>query len=121
LIDDATVERGEYSLTAVFAAPGSYSWPLGINLEVYHICETSSFENAPVITPENYNYFVNQGDLTLTAAYDQDLISADPAYDVECGPFTLVVEFDSAELGSDLDAGTTIQATDDTTITFAST
>ena len=86
---------------------------------MYHICETSSFENAPTILPEGFAYYVESGDLVLTATYDLDVISA--ANTVSCGPFTLVTEFDSAELGSDLDAGTTIEATDATQITFSST
>ena len=62
---------------------------------------------------------MESGDLVLTAAYDLDVISA--TTNVQCGPFTLVTEFDSAELGSDLNADTTIGATDATQITFSST
>ena len=86
---------------------------------MYHICETSSFENAPAISPQDFAYYVDSGNLDLTATYDLDEISATTS--VLCGPFTLVTEFDSAEQGSDLDAGTTIEATDATQITFSST
>ena len=45
--------KGTYALRAVFTQPGSFSFPLGLNLTVFDICETSTFDAAPVITPDN--------------------------------------------------------------------
>jgi hypothetical protein len=45
--------KGDYNLNAVFTQPGSFDFPLGLNLKVFDICDDSSFENAPVLTPDN--------------------------------------------------------------------
>ena len=45
--------KGNYNLKAVFTQPGSFDFPLGLTLKVFDVCDDSSFENAPVLTPDN--------------------------------------------------------------------
>ena len=52
-----TVEKGTYYLDAAFSYPGSFSFALGFNLNVFDSCESSSFMDAPDVTDHNDCYY----------------------------------------------------------------
>lgn len=89
-------------------------------MHFYHICQTSSFESEPTITPANYEYYVDQGNLLLTVAYPQDTVSRDNP-GIDCGPFTLITDYDSSVLDSVISATTLFTANDATSINFSTT
>ena len=75
LPDVSNAVKGNYNLKAVFSLPGEFSFMLGLSLQVQDICDTSYFANAPTLTPDNQIYYAGQGDLVVTATYQNDQIS----------------------------------------------
>ena len=69
LNDPAAAVKGTYSVDAVFVSPGAYSWPLGLVLTVYDICDTSTFPSAPEITPVTSDYQIGEGDLLVQVTW----------------------------------------------------
>ena len=57
LLDSTKAVKGNYALQAVFTLPGSFSFPLGISLQVKDICDDSEFPAAPVLSPNSQNYY----------------------------------------------------------------
>jgi hypothetical protein len=50
LTDSASAVKGTYNVNAVFSNPGTFTFPLGLTLEVYDICDSSTFPSAPVLS-----------------------------------------------------------------------
>ena len=44
---------GTYTLTANFISPGVFSFPLGISLAIFDICNSSTFDSAPTLTNDD--------------------------------------------------------------------
>lgn len=86
--------KGEFQLNAVISAPGKFSFPLGIALKIYDICDDSYFANAPVLSPNNQYYYTGQGDLVVEASYLQDFISR--TTNTVCGTYSIVAVLNSA-------------------------
>ena len=59
LPDQSQAEKGDFTLYAVFTEPGDFSFPLGLSLTVYDICDDSEFPSAPVLVPDMENYYYN--------------------------------------------------------------
>ena len=52
LPDNNSAVKGDYTLFAVFTDPGDFSFPLGVSLEIFDICDDSVFPSAPVLVPD---------------------------------------------------------------------
>ena len=59
LPDNISAVKGDYTLFAVFTDPGDFSFPLGVYLEIFDICDDSVFPSAPVLVPDLQNYYTN--------------------------------------------------------------
>ena len=94
LPDNSVATKGDYSLYAVFTVPGSFSFPLGVSLEIFDICNDSVFPSAPVLVPDLQNYYTNQGDLVVEASWQEDSVSA--TTENECGVYTISATLNSA-------------------------
>lgn len=55
--------KGTHDITIVFSSPGIYSWPVGVNLTVSDMCDTSLFPSAPVLSLTQFDYYLGSGDL----------------------------------------------------------
>jgi len=75
LSNSNTAIKGVYNVDAVFSLPGAYTWPLGLKLTVFDICDESKFLTAPVITPATSKYLIGQGFLTFDVQWDLDSVS----------------------------------------------
>lgn len=53
-----TAVKGTYALRAVFTLPGSFSFTLGISLTVFDVCDSSTFDAAPLLLPDNQYYYI---------------------------------------------------------------
>ena len=73
--------------------PGSFSFPLGVTLTVLDICDTSYFDAAPVLSPDNQIYYTDQGTLAVAATYLKDFITRTTTN--VCGTYTIDVEYNS--------------------------
>ena len=89
--------------------PGSFSFPLGISLTVLDVCDTSTFDAAPVLSPDNQNYYTGQGNLAVAATYLKDYISRTTAN--VCGTYTIDVKFNSV-------ASTIVSGSLDSSLTY---
>ena len=94
--------KGNYTLSAVFASPGAFSFALGLSLSIYDICDNSFFASAPILSPNNQIYFTGQGDLAVSATYPKDQITLTTSN--ICGVYSIVAEFNS--VSSSLVGGT---------------
>jgi len=96
-IDKDSAVKGTYALRAVFTLPGTFNFTLGISLKVFDVCDSSTFDAAPTLSPDNQNYYIgettSEGDLVVTAAYT-DKISRTTSN--VCGPYNLTATFNSA-------------------------
>ena len=52
LPDNNLAIKGDYTLFAVFTDPGDFSFPLGVTLEIFDICDDSVFQSAPILVPD---------------------------------------------------------------------
>ena len=94
LPDNNSAVKGDYTLFAVFTDPGDFSFPLGVSLEIFDICDDSIFPSAPVLVPDLQDYYTNQGDLVVLTTWQKDSISATTAN--VCGDYSISAEFNSA-------------------------
>jgi hypothetical protein len=86
--------EGTYYLQVVFTQPGYFSFPSGVILRVYETCNETYFEAAPVVSPDNQDYFIGFNDtLAVYVEYVGDNILKTINY--FCGPFEIVTELDS--------------------------
>lgn len=95
LQDGSQAVKGDYTLFAIFSHPGTFSFPLGISLSVFDVCDNSVFPSAPVLLPDLQDYYTNQCDLVVEATWAKDTISATTTS--VCGDYTIEVVFNSAE------------------------
>jgi len=51
MLNASSAAKTSYNLSISFSNPGLYSWYLGATLNVYDICDSSSFPSAPTIQP----------------------------------------------------------------------
>jgi hypothetical protein len=49
LPDNSVATKGDYSLYAVFTLPGAFSFPLGVSLEIFDICELEFFDFSTLV------------------------------------------------------------------------
>ena len=85
--------KGTYALRAVFTLPGSFSFTLGLSLTVFDICETSTFDAAPTLFPDNQVYYIGQGDLVARATYTDSVSRTTTNV---CGPYTITATINTA-------------------------
>mgnify|MGYP000526426019 CR=1 FL=1 len=110
-----TAVKGTYILRAVFTQPGVFNFTLGINLKVFDVCDSSTFDGAPTLSPDNQYYYigatVSQGDLVVKATYT-DSVSRTTSN--VCGPYTLTAAINSASstiVGGPINPALTYDAT----------
>lgn len=65
ITDPSAALKGTYEIVAFFSAPGIYSWPLGLKLEVFDICDASTFPSAPIVTPDQKIFYEGQEDILV--------------------------------------------------------
>lgn len=53
LPETTTPARGTYPLYLVFTQPGSFSFPIGLSLQVKDVCDDSTFPAAPALSLDN--------------------------------------------------------------------
>lgn len=46
-----------------------------MKLEVYDVCDSSIFENGPLLTPDNYIFYIGEDALVVSASFQKDYIS----------------------------------------------
>ena len=85
--------KGTYALRAVFTLPGAFSFSLGLSLTVFDVCDSSTFDSAPALAPDNQYYYIGQGDLVVRATYT-DSVSRTTSN--VCGPYTIIAGINSA-------------------------
>ena len=71
----------------MFSLPGEFSFPLGLQLNVYDICDASTFPSAPVLSGSLYNYYMNQGDLVVALTWAKDTVYESTT--IACGSYTV--------------------------------
>jgi len=67
--DQSKAVKGSYQLYAVFSKPGEFSLSIGVLLKIFDICDDSLFPSAPVLVPDQQDYYTNQGDLIVEATW----------------------------------------------------
>lgn len=80
-------QKGTYVLKVYFSQPGEYSWPLGLTLTVLDICDTSTFPNAPTLSPTSVDFFIGQIYLSVAVQWDKDTVSVQTG--VDCGGYSI--------------------------------
>ena len=50
--------KGNYALRVIFTQPGSFSFALGLSLTVFDVCDSSTFDSAPALSPDNQYYYI---------------------------------------------------------------
>lgn len=93
LPDRSIAVKSTFLLQAVFSSPGPFSFSLGIGLTVFDSCNSSYFDAAPVLSPDNQAYYTGQGNLVVAATYLKDYITRTTSF--VCGPYTIDAKFNS--------------------------
>jgi hypothetical protein len=60
LPDKSLATKNTYAISAVFTHPGIFTFPFGLNLRVYDICDTSYFESPPTLSIDNKIYYAKE-------------------------------------------------------------
>lgn len=93
MLDKDKAKNGFFNIQAVFTHPAAYSFPLGLTLSVFGVCDESYFDLAPVLSPDNQTYQVGEDALTISVEDLKNYVTQSASG--PCGTSSIDIKFNS--------------------------